>query len=86
MKTPFQITLVLLLVSVAVAADREQAKHSDSAERTANSKRQAILAELKRLGDHEWAGEYYAGDGVGVNTSVVIAPHSGYVFEWHGCL
>jgi hypothetical protein len=86
MKIHLQISLVLLVLSVANAADREQAKRSADAERNANSKRQAILAEIKRLGDHEWAGEYYAGDGLGVNTSVVIAPKSGYVFEWHGCL
>jgi hypothetical protein len=86
MRIHLQIILVLLLGSVAVAADNEQAKQSASAERNANKKRLAILAEIKRLGDHEWAGEYYAGDGLGVNTSVVIAPHSGYVFEWHGCM
>jgi hypothetical protein len=86
MKPYLQISLVLLLVCVAVAADPEQAKHSATAERNAKSKRQAILGEIKKLADHEWAGDYYAGDGLGVNTSVVIAPHSGYVFEWHGCL
>lgn len=80
------MSLVLLSVSVAVAADLEQAKYSASAERTAKIRRQAILAEIKKLADHKWAGEYYAGDGLGVNTSVLIAPHSGYVFEWHGCL
>jgi hypothetical protein len=85
MKIQPHITLALLLVSAAVAADGWQAKRSARAERHANIRRQAILAEIKRLGDHEWAGEYYAGDGRGVNTSVVIAPHSGYVFEWHGC-
>src|SRR5438034_3584564 len=86
MKTHLQITFVLLLVGAAVAGDREQAKRSASAERAAKSKRQAILTEIKKLPRHEWAGEYYAGDGLGVNTSVVIAPESGYVFEWHGCL
>jgi hypothetical protein len=85
-KIHLQISVVLLLVSAAVAGDREQVKYSASAERTANSKREKILAEIKKLGDHEWAGEYYAGDGLGVNTSVAIAPNSGYVFEWHGCL
>lgn len=86
MKTYLSLSLALALVGLAVAADREQAKFSVSAESTANSKRQEILAEIKKLKSHEWAGEYYAGDGLGVNTSVVIAPESGYVFEWHGCL
>jgi len=86
MRTYVQIGLALLVASWAGAADSDQAKQSRAAETTAKSMRQKILAEVKRLGEHEWAGEYYAGDGLGVNTSVVIAPKSGYVFEWHGCL
>jgi hypothetical protein len=86
MKAHVQISLALLLLSVANAAARGQVKYSAHAERTAKSKQQAILAEIKKLTNHAWAGEYYAGDGLGVNTSVVIAPKSGYVFEWHGCL
>jgi hypothetical protein len=46
----------------------------------------AIKDEVKKLGNHEWAGEYYYGDGLGVNVSFAIAPTSGYAFEWHGCL
>jgi hypothetical protein len=85
-KTCLQLFLVFLLASATVAADRDLAKYSDSADKNAKSKRQAILAEIKQLGDHEWAGEYYAGDGLGMNTPFVIAPKSGYVFEWHGCV
>jgi hypothetical protein len=33
-----------------------------------------------------WAGEYYKGDGKGENVSLALAPQTGYVFEWHGCL
>lgn len=45
-----------------------------------------IEAEIKKLGDHQWAGDYYEGDGLGENVTLVIAPESGYLFEWHGCL
>jgi hypothetical protein len=86
MKIHLQISMSLLLVSMAVADDREQIKHSESAQRTANSNREKILAEIKKLKNHQWAGDYYAGDGLGVNTSLAIAPDTGFVFEWHGCL
>jgi hypothetical protein len=86
MRTILQLSVVLAFVSQAFAADREDARYSADAESTAKRKRQAILAEIKGIEGNEWAGEYYAGDGLGVNTSVVIAPKSGYVFEWHGCL
>jgi hypothetical protein len=81
----------LVLLSLVVISSLLIAAHLVSrlpivAERTANAKRDTILAEIKALGDHEWAGEYYAGDGLGVNISLAIAPDSGYVFEWHGCL
>jgi len=33
----------------------------------------------------EWAGEYYYGDGLGANIYLILAPQSGYLFEWHGC-
>jgi hypothetical protein len=86
MKARLRISLVLLIVSAASAADSDPAKFSASAERAAASKRRAILAEIKKFPSHPWAGEYYAGDGLGVNTLFVAAPISGYVFEWHGCM
>ena len=59
---------------------------SPTAEREADARREQISAEIERLGRHDWAGEYCAGDGMGVNQSLHLAPDSGYVFEWHGCL
>lgn len=91
MKLSLSINLALLLVSAAVAAEPDPfqglpAKLRPTAAETARRNRETILAEIKTLGDHPWAGEYYFGDGLGVNVSLVIAPKSGYVFEWHGCL
>jgi hypothetical protein len=34
----------------------------------------------------EWAGEYYFGDGLGVNVRALIAPQGGFIFSWTGCL
>ncbi|MGH7139355.1 MAG: hypothetical protein ACREHD_26720 [Pirellulales bacterium] len=54
-------------------------------ERAADTRRQIIRSEINSLASHEWAGEYYYGDGLGVNISLVLAPRSGYSFEWRGC-
>ncbi len=81
-----QFSIVLLLAGAAVAAEGDRVKFSKVAERAAETNRSNILEEIKKLGDHEWAGEYYAGDGRGVNTTLAIARDAGYVFEWHGCL
>lgn len=86
MKTYLQLVMVLLLTGAATAFGATPVKQSEAAEKSAKAKRERILAEIKKLGDHDWAGEYYSGDGMGVNTSLTLAPRSGYVFEWHGCL
>jgi hypothetical protein len=61
-------------------------KRSERAEKTADALRQQVREEIKSLGHHVWAGEYYFGDGLGVNVSLILAPKFGYVFEWRGCL
>jgi hypothetical protein len=38
------------------------------------------------LKGHPWAGEYYYGDGLGVNVTLMISPENGFVFHWYGCL
>lgn len=45
---------------------------------------QAIALEIQSLGNHEWAGEYCAGEGLGENVTLALAPRSGFVFERHG--
>jgi hypothetical protein len=45
-----------------------------------------VTRELHSLGSHDWAGRYYAGDGLGVSLSLYIAPKSGAAFQWHGCM
>ena len=64
----------------------QDTKFSASAEHKATERRSAVQAEIKTLGKHPWAGEYYEGDGLGVGISLALAPKAGYVFEWHGCL
>jgi hypothetical protein len=59
---------------------------SPEATKTAGELRGKIREEISKLPDHEWAGEYYEGDGLGENVAFTVAPRAGYVFEWHGCL
>lgn len=79
-------TVLFLLASIALAACMDEMKYSKRAERSAEQRAQIIKAEISSLGTHAWAGEYFEGDGLGENVSFMLAPESGYLFEWHGCL
>jgi len=80
------ISIVILLAASTTGAAERDERYLNKAEKAATNQREHIRAEIKNLKDHDWAGEYYAGDGLGVNTSLAIAPGTGYVFEWHGCV
>ena len=45
-----------------------------------------ISKEIETVGQHDWAGSYYKGDGLGENVSLILSPKNGYLFEWHGCM
>ena len=80
--------LAFVLIAVATLGDRDafEARRSAVAEQEANARRTQIRAEIRALGTDDWAGDYYAGEGLAVNQSLTLAPSAGYVFEWHGCL
>ncbi|HEX5012142.1 MAG TPA: hypothetical protein VFY71_17280 [Planctomycetota bacterium] len=84
--TTFRCASLLALVAIAVAGGDRDERFSAGAQAVAESLRQGILTEIAGLGEHEWAGNYYEGDGMGENVSLAIAPRGGFVFEWHGCL
>ena len=65
MKAKLILSVAVLLAHISLAADLD-AKTSARAQRTAKRMRKQIVSELKTLPDHPWAGEYYAGDGLGV--------------------
>lgn len=54
-----------------------------------------IKAELATLPDaelaeghwaREWAGEYYVGNGLGMNVRILVAPDAGITYTWDGCM
>lgn len=60
------------------------------------SERDGIIRELDTMSNNpefpvemwarEWAGEYYVGDGTGMNVLVLLGPTSDIVYTDHGCL
>ena len=78
--------ILLTCATELIAKDEGNAKLSAKAERTVKLLKQQIQTEISQLKNHPWAGEYYEGDGLGVNVSLAIVPKHGYVFEWRGCL
>jgi hypothetical protein len=86
-----RVAVLLLFISLAIAQAHSQTKEpnekfSQSAQAASEVRTSRIRKELRTLKNHEWAGEYYYGDGLGVNVSLALAPESGFVFTWHGCL
>lgn len=85
MKAPM-LTIGLLAVALSALADDGPDKRSSEAEAVARKRRETIEEEIQSCGPHEWAGRYYYGDGLGANILLLLAPSSGHLFEWHGCL
>lgn len=78
--------IVFTLFGLLYTCTARDGRTSADAERTAERLRTKINNEIRSLKSHPWAGEYYEGNGLGVGKRLVLAPASGYVFEWHGCL
>jgi hypothetical protein len=67
-------------------ADESDRRFSEASVSASEMQTKKIQRELRHLEDDDWAGEYYFGDGLGVNVSLAVAPKSGFVFSWRGCL
>ena len=80
------------VISVVIAQDssgpfrRSQDKFTPEAETAWKSQLDKIQKEIADLGDHSWAGTYYYGDGLGVNSRITLAPKGGFAFIWTGCV
>jgi hypothetical protein len=76
-----------VLVFVGATRYWSSLRFEPAAEAEATRRGALIEREIDRLGsDHPWAGYYYFGDGLGANVSLSLAPESGFVFEWWGCV
>lgn len=85
--------LVLLLLATVligfVTQKKEPAlnlKFSSNAESELKKQQARIKKELASGTSDEWSGEYYYGDGLGVNVAFSMTPKSGFAFTWNGCL
>jgi len=78
--------LMAMLSSGQVLSRVKNGKLSPAARASADKREERIKNEIGRIGEHEWAGQYYYGDGLGINVALSVAPESGFVFSWHGCL
>jgi hypothetical protein len=89
---PALLAAGISILFLAAGADSEPTtfdiKRSAESEATVKTRIEQITAEAAAItasGPH-WAGQYYHGDGLGVNVSLTIAPEAGFAFAWHGCL
>jgi hypothetical protein len=80
------IGFLFLNLPTRVVALKNWKKFSRKSEAVSEAKSKLIEQELKSLDKHPWAGDYYYGDGLGMNVHLELAPQSGFVFTWHGCL
>ena len=80
------LTGSLLSPSLYSQSPESDEKLTDASIATSEEQTKRIQLELRHLKNHDWAGEYFFGDGLGVNVSLALAPDSGFVFSWHGCL
>ncbi len=87
------LTIVVLLAAYIVLSGSDSAAFEDKPSRRDEQHKDAVRAksvridkELATLKDHPWAGEYFYGDGLGVNRCLCLSPKEGAVFTWHGCM
>lgn len=78
---------------VNASCQQPAAKQTDRADKFTAEAEAAWSAHAAKIKDeieanpqHPWAGWYYYGDGMGVNASLGLAPRSGFVFKWTGCI
>lgn len=82
------ILFVVFTLSVASLHSQKKLpnKLSKKAQLIYEKKTNAIRTEALTKDQPDWAGEYYFGDGLGVNVDLALAPRNGFTFTWNGCL
>lgn len=75
--------LWLLAAAFAVVADAAPVKRF---EWPGDAQKRKLRAEIREAGPgHPWAGEYYEGDGLGMNLYLMLSPKGSYYFSRSGC-
>lgn len=89
----FTLIIALCFISVVpefalVSAQVKEAdeRFSESSWAEYKQRKEEIEKELAGLKENGWAGDYFYGDGLGVNVHLMLAPESGFVFTWTGCM
>ncbi len=85
-KPRLAVLLLVLASGAALTGQQHDDRLSPRSQAAAKAREKRIKSELAQLPGHEWAGDYFYGDGKGTNVSLLFAPRSGFVFSWHGCL
>jgi hypothetical protein len=73
-------------VTAQIEGQEREEKLSERSLSASEERETRIKEELAQSKDNEWAGEYHYGDELGVNVNLMIAPKSGFVFSWFGCM
>jgi len=73
---------------VAAQDPVEQLRAESESEEDAIVAKQRLLieTELAKRTNDEWSGEYYYGDGLGVNVTLLFGRAAGFVYTWTGCM
>jgi hypothetical protein len=80
------ITSLYIFTSLPAQVPRQDSRLSKKGIAAFDTRNTAIERELRRGNQPDWAGEYYYGDGLGVNVSLKLSPRAGFAFTWDGCL
>ena len=85
------VTVTLLiagLTSFAVLAAKSKAPaHAETSWLTHPAPPKGLsLNPALRFPEQELSGQYYLGDGLGVNCSLTLEPTHRFAFAWHGCM
>lgn len=82
--TRFPQSIILFLLTFSAVAQEESV--STELDKFIERTRELIEVEVSALDENSWAGNYYLGDGLGMNISLSLAPVSGFVYRHTGCL
>ncbi len=74
-----------MLASLSAQESLNDKRFSKSATAAFQDRTDAITQDLHEGNQPKWAGEYYYGDGLGVNVTLKLSSHQGFVFTWDGC-